>query len=77
MLTGRPRSFIKLVLVQTQLVLSVYIMGIADKKYLLETYAKTIGKAIITGYCIKFKSLKDINTDILKTAILDGFEQTK
>jgi hypothetical protein len=74
---GKTKEFYQIGISANTTGISVYIMGIADKKYLLETYAKTIGKAIITGYCIKFKSLKDINTDILKTAILDGFEQTK
>jgi hypothetical protein len=45
--------------------ISVYILGIDDKTFLAETYGKTIGKAIITGYCIKFKALKDINIDML------------
>jgi hypothetical protein len=52
-------------------------MGIEDKKYLPDTYGKTIGKASVTGYCIKFKTLKDINTDVLETAIRDGVKQTK
>lgn len=56
--------------------ISVYIMGIEDKKYLPETYGKTIGKASVTGYCIKFKNLKDINIDILEAAIQDGVEKT-
>ena len=54
--------------------ISVYIMGIEDKKYLAETYRKTLGKASVTGYCIKFKKLKDINIDILEAAIRDGIE---
>ena len=74
---GKTKEFYQIGISANTTGISVYIMGIADKKYLLETYAKTIGKASITGYCIKFKSLKDINTDILKIAILDGFEQTK
>jgi hypothetical protein len=49
-------------------------MGIDDKNYLPETYAKTIGKASVTGYCIKFKTLKDINVDILEAAIRDGLQ---
>ena len=51
-------------------------MGIEDKKYLPETYGKIIGKASVTGYCIKFKTLKDINIDILEEAIQDGVEKT-
>lgn len=57
--------------------ISVYILGIEDKKYLAETYASTLGKATVTGYCIRFKTLKDINTDVLEAAIRFGFENPK
>ena len=56
--------------------ISIYILGIEDKKYLAETYASTLGKATVTGYCIRFKTLKDINTDVLEAAIRFGFENT-
>ena len=56
--------------------ISVYIMGLEDKKYLLNTFGKTIGKASVTGYCIKFKTLKDIDIDVLEEAIKYGIEQT-
>ncbi|MFM2049222.1 MAG: hypothetical protein RI955_1770, partial [Bacteroidota bacterium] len=49
--------------------ISVYILGIKDKAYLAQTYGNKIGKANVSGYCIKFKTLKDINIDILKAAI--------
>jgi hypothetical protein len=52
--------------------ISVYILGIADKTYLAKTYAKKIGKAKVTGYCIRFQTLKDINIDILEAAIRYG-----
>jgi hypothetical protein len=52
--------------------ISVYIMGIKDKTYLAKTYGEKIGKASVSGYCIKFKTLKDINMDILEAAIRDG-----
>ena len=54
--------------------ISVYILGIEDKKYLAETYASTLGKAAVTGYCIRFKTLKDINIEVLEAAIRFGFE---
>ncbi len=57
--------------------LSVYIMGMDDKKHLQEKYAHAIGRASVTGYCIKFKALKDIDLDILKAAIQDGMERTR
>jgi len=54
--------------------ISVYIMGIEDKKYLADTFGKKLGKASVTGYCIKFRTLEDINIDILEEAIRYGFE---
>lgn len=54
--------------------ISIYIMGIDDKTFLTKTYGGKIGKANVTGYCIKFKTLKDINTKILEAAIQYGFE---
>ena len=57
--------------------ISIYILGIEDKKYLSETYGKDLGKASVTGYCIRFKTLKDINIEILEAAIRFGFEQGK
>ncbi len=56
--------------------ISIYILGIEDKKYLAETYASSLGKATVTGYCIRFKTLKDINIDVLEAAIRFGFENT-
>jgi hypothetical protein len=53
--------------------ISVYIMGIKDKTYLFKTYKEKLGKASVTGYCIKFKTLKDININILEEAIRFGF----
>lgn len=49
--------------------ISVYIMGIKDKKYLPTTFGEKIGKASVTGYCIKFKKLEDINLNVLEAAI--------
>ena len=49
--------------------ISVYILGIESKKFLADTYAKRLGKAVVTGYCIKFKRLSDIDIDVLAEAI--------
>jgi len=54
--------------------ISVYILGIEDKKYLAETYGKGLGKASVTGYCIRFKALKNINLEILEAAMRYEFE---
>lgn len=71
---GKTKEFYKIGLSANTTGISVYIMGIEDKKYLPETYGKTIGKATVTGYCIKFKSLKDIQLEILKEAIQNRIE---
>lgn len=54
--------------------ISVYILGIKDKTYLAKTFGKKLGKASVTGYCIKFKALKDIHIDVLEAALRYGFE---
>ena len=71
---GKTREFYQIGISANTIGISVYILGINDKKYLFETYGKNIGKASVSGYCIKFKTLKDINIDILEAAIKFGFE---
>jgi hypothetical protein len=73
---GKTKDFYQIGISANTVGISVYIMGIGDKNYLPDTYGKTIGKANVTGYCIKFKTLKDINLDILEMAIRDGVKQT-
>lgn len=72
---GKTKEFYQIGISANTTGISVYIMGIDDKKYLPRTYGKTIGKASVTGYCIKFKTLKEINIDILEAAIRDGVKQ--
>jgi hypothetical protein len=69
---GTTREFYQIGLSANTTGISVYILGIKDKKYLSETYGKKLGKASVTGYCIKFKTLKDINMDVLEAAVRDG-----
>jgi len=66
---GETREFYQIGLSANTTGISVYILGIKDKTYLAKTYGKKLGNASVTGYCIKFKTLKDINIDILKAAI--------
>ena len=71
---GTVSEFYQIGLSANKTGISVYILGIEDKKYLAETYGKTLGKASVTGYCIRFKTLKDINLERLEAAIRFGFE---
>ncbi|RYU97546.1 DUF1801 domain-containing protein [Emticicia agri] len=69
---GTTREFFQIGLLANKTGISVHILGIKDKTYLPQTYGSIIGKASVTGYCIRFKSLKDINIDILEAAIRYG-----
>ena len=71
---GTAREFYQIGLSANKTGISVYILGIEDKRYLAQTYGKVLGKASVTGYCIRFTGLKHINTDVLKAAIRFGFE---
>src|SRR3954468_23599655 len=74
---GNTREFFQIGLSANTTGISVYILGLKDKTYLAKTYGKKLGKASVTGYCIKFKSLKDINVDVLEEAIRYGLKAQK
>ncbi|MFI5186071.1 MAG: DUF1801 domain-containing protein [Chitinophagales bacterium] len=71
---GKTREFFQIGISANKTGISVYILGIKDKTYLAKTYEKRLGKANVSGYCIRFKTLKDINIDILEAAIRYGVE---
>jgi hypothetical protein len=73
---GKTKEFYKIGISSNTTGISLYILGIVDKNYLAQTYGQELGKASVTGYCIKFKTLKDINVDKLEEAIRYGIEQT-
>jgi len=73
---GKTREFYQIGMSANTTGVSIYILGIDDKTYLAQTYGKELGKASVTGYCIKFKALKDININILEEAIRYGAKAT-
>lgn len=72
---GTTKEFYKVGLSANTSGLSVFLMGFDDKTYLPKTYGKTLGKADVSSYCIKFKALKDIDLGILEAAIRDRAER--
>jgi hypothetical protein len=74
---GKTKDFYQIGISANTSGISVYILGVKDKNYLALTYGKDLGKASVSGYCIKFKALKEINIKILESAILYGVAQTK
>ena len=73
---GKTREFYQIGMSANKTGISVYILGIKDKTYLAHTYGKKLGKASVTGYCVRFKTLTDIDVDILQAAIRSGVEAT-
>ena len=73
---GTTKEFYQIGLSANTTGISVYIMGLNDRKYLPNKFGKELGKASVTGYCIKFRMLSDINIDVLRAAIEDGVQQT-
>jgi hypothetical protein len=73
---GKTKEFYQIGISANTTGISVYIMGVNDKKYLARAFGKELGKASVTGYCIKFETLTDIKIDVLKAAMQYGIEQT-
>ena len=69
---GSSREFYRIGLSANTTGISVYVLGLEDKTHLTRTYGASIGKASVTGYCIKFKRLSVVNTGVLYAAIRHG-----
>jgi hypothetical protein len=69
---GSSREFYRVGLSANTTGISVYVLGLDDKTYLARTYGASIGKATVTGYCIKFRRLSAIDVDVLLAAIRHG-----
>jgi len=69
---GGSRAFYKIGLSANTAGISVYVMGLENKTYLRETYGSRLGKAKVTGYCIRFKSLKDVDLAVLEEIVADA-----
>lgn len=66
---GKTREFYKIGMSANTTGISIYVMGLDDKNYLKKTFGEKLGKASVTGYCIKFKNLKDIHMEVLEELI--------
>ena len=73
---GKTKEFYQIGFSANTTGISVYILGLKNKNHLVKTYGKKIGRASVSGYCIKFKTLKDIKLDVLESAIRYGVESS-
>ena len=71
---GSTREFYRVGLSGNTSGISVYVLGIEDKTFLATLFGERLGKASVTGYCIKFKALKDIDLNVLLEAFQIGFD---
>ncbi|AYF97611.1 DUF1801 domain-containing protein [Protaetiibacter intestinalis] len=69
---GRTRDFYRIGLTANTGGISVYVMGLPDREHLRSTFGATIGKATVTGYCIRFRRLADVDLEVLEAAIRAG-----
>jgi hypothetical protein len=69
---GQRRDFYRIGLSANTGGISIYVIGLADKTCLARTFGPRLGKASVTGYCIKFRSLRDIDLAVLDEVIRFG-----
>lgn len=71
---GTSKDFFQIGISANKTGISLYILGKKDKAYLARVFGKKLGRASISGYCIRFRELKDINRDILESVLWYGLE---
>lgn len=69
---GRRREFYRVGLSANTAGLSVYVMGLEDRTWLARTYGARLGKAKVTGYCIRFRSTADIDLAVLDEIVAEA-----
>ena len=74
---GKTREFYQIGISANTTGISIYLMGLNDKKYLAKKYGAQIGQASVTGYCIKFRKLNNVNIGVLVDAMQYAVCQTR
>lgn len=71
---GKTRDFYRIGLSANTGGISIYVIGLDDKTLLARTFGGRLGRAGITGYCIKFKTLKDLDPEVLEDLLRFGLQ---
>jgi hypothetical protein len=74
---GKTREFYQIGISANTTGISVYLMGLDDKTYLAREYGTKIGQASVTGYCIKFRKLGNVDIGVLVDAMRYGVGRTR
>lgn len=73
---GKSREMFQIGISANTSGISIYLIGIRNKLDLAQQFGAQLGKAKVTGYCIKFKQLADIEVSVLAEAIRLGIALT-
>lgn len=73
---GKSREMFQIGISANSSGISIYLIGIRNKLDLEKQFGTKLGKAKVTGYCIKFKQLADLDLSVLEEAIRLGIQLT-
>jgi hypothetical protein len=74
---GKSREMFQIGISANTRGISIYLIGIRNKLDLEKQFGSKLGKAKVSGYCIKFKQLADLDLSVLEEAIRLGIQLTK
>ena len=74
---GKSREMFQIGISANTSGISIYLIGIRNKFDLAEKFGHKLGKAKVSGYCIKFKQLSDLNLTVLEEVIRLGLTLSK
>ncbi|HWF00681.1 MAG TPA: DUF1801 domain-containing protein [Caulobacteraceae bacterium] len=68
---GEAKTFYRIGLSANTGGISLYVMGLDDRTHLAATYGERLGKAKITGYCVKFRRLADVDAAVIEEMVAE------
>ena len=71
---GKTRKTFQIGLTSNATGLSIHVMGLRNKCSLKELMGHNIGKASITGYCLRMKTINDISLEALSEGLTKAIQ---
>ena len=73
---GKSREMFQIGISSNTSGISIYLIGIRNKLDLADQFGHKLGKAKVSGYCIKFKQLVDLDLTVLEEVLRLGIKLT-
>ena len=73
---GKSREMFQIGISSNTSGISIYLIGIRNKLDLTDQFGHKLGKAKVSGYCIKFKQLADLDLTVLEEVLRLGIKLT-